>query len=120
MPEINGESDESISQGSRRAARSHQSLPVLPRDARPFFGGVGAFGSTNSLSTNANTTDDKSRPSGRLSSFSFRPKHQASAAKLKKSEPVYTTPLVLPDELRKVTESLVEMLRGHEELSARL
>lgn len=129
MPEITGESDESLSQGSgnRRAARSHQSLPVLPRDVRPFFGaagggGVGSFGSTNSLATNNHTTtDEKSRaPSGRLSSFSFRPKHQASQAKLKKNEPVDTTPLVLPEELRKVMESLVEMLNGHEELSARL
>ncbi|ORY90207.1 hypothetical protein BCR35DRAFT_299782 [Leucosporidium creatinivorum] len=124
MPEITGGSDESISQGSRRAARSHNSLPVLPRDARPFFSN--GFGSTNSLATNSNTIDDKSRGggSGRLSSFSFRPRHHLRPApsnnKLRKNEVVDSTPVVLPESLKAVMESLVEMLKGHEELSARL
>lgn len=125
MPEINGSSDDSSFSHSSRAgaaaARSHMSLPVLPRDGRPSFS---IFGSSHSL---AHPGEAKS---GRLSSFSFRPSRgsRGSAQQAKPSSvkaPVKAlnddgTPLTIPEPLRNVLESMVEMLRGHEELSLKL
>ncbi|BGP21200.1 DH domain containing protein [Rhodotorula toruloides] len=79
----------------------------------------------------SHTSLDKPRAqslSDRVASFGSRTRHplrpQPSATKLQKSAskapPEILPPPLLPDALKQVLEATVEMLKGHEELSARL
>ncbi|GAA5909278.1 hypothetical protein JCM5296_006114 [Sporobolomyces johnsonii] len=114
IPEIESSEAPRPSQ-STQGRGSISTLPRHPAD------------SSTSLDT-INANDPAGGVSGRLASFGFRTRHPLrpapTGAKLQKStsrapqEALKAPPL--PDALRQVLEATVEMLKGHEELSARL
>ena len=133
MPEIDG-SDESLTNSNGNSnrgassrtsgkpnARSHNSLPVLPRDAPPFFPSSASYATLPA-------PDPAKEPKSSRLGFPFRTRHPlrpaASSSKLHKSSSrapaEVLQPPVLPEALKSALEATVEMLRGHEELSAKL
>ncbi|GAA5846176.1 hypothetical protein JCM5353_002992 [Sporobolomyces roseus] len=69
------------------------------------------------------STNSPSTVTGRLASFAFGRSRQSAPAKSKPSKPSKQPPPPLPpipEALRTVLESIVEMLKGHDELSGRL
>lgn len=114
IPEIESSETPRPSQ-STQGRGSISTLPRHPAD------------SSTSLDT-VNANDPGGGVSGRLASFGFRTRHPLrpapTGAKLQKSTsrapPEVLKPPPLPDALRQVLEATVEMLKGHEELSARL
>ncbi|KAL8278230.1 hypothetical protein RQP46_009403 [Phenoliferia psychrophenolica] len=125
LPEIGG-SEHGHGGGSRTptGARSHASLPALPRN-----GSGPRFPSSPSAVSLAATVPDRPARMGmaKLAGFpGFRPRHPLKpppgAAKLHKGKipKEFLAPPPLPLGLRSVLEAIPEMLRGHEELSERL
>lgn len=127
LPEIDG-SDAGHGHGHGRTptgARSHASLPALPRGAHP-----AGFPSSPSSVSLAATVPDRPRMGlgiGRLAGLpGFRPRHPQKpppgSSKLHKHKvpKELLTPPPLPPGLKSVLEAIPEMLRGHEELSERL
>jgi hypothetical protein len=114
-PESNDGLGTSESSHSTHISRSHKSLPVLPRDAK-----VSPTFSTSTLLA--------PHRSGRLSSLPFRHRHPlrpaSAGTKLHKSSQSVPSELLapptLPPALKSALEVILDMLRGHEDLSVKL